>query len=250
MLLEHVLPASYFDQTLRALSVDMAVLRDLMQHRLPRLSAHLDFLQRHSESEFEPPLVNVFSMQWFLTLFATCLPKRAVHRIWDSLMLEGSEILLRAALALWAKIAKRLNKCKTADSFYTQMGLVCQEWTEMSDDKCNDVMSVIYSMADFPYPGLDELRNRHMFNIQPFSSTIKLLRHQAVNILKPASGYSSDEGPDAFQSADDARQNVKDDSNDHRKSSDQKPKTSDLNALEKQYRLLRQRQKQAAVVVR
>jgi len=48
MLLEHVLPASYFDQTLRALTVDMAVLRDMMHHRLPRLSAHLDQLQRNS----------------------------------------------------------------------------------------------------------------------------------------------------------------------------------------------------------
>lgn len=48
MLIEHVLPSGYFDQTLRALSVDMAVLRDLMHHRLPRLSAHLDQLQESS----------------------------------------------------------------------------------------------------------------------------------------------------------------------------------------------------------
>lgn len=48
MLIENVLPSGYFDQTLRALSVDMAVLRDLVHQRLPRLSAHLDHLQMSS----------------------------------------------------------------------------------------------------------------------------------------------------------------------------------------------------------
>lgn len=48
MLIETVLPEGYFDQTLRALSVDMAVLRELMHQRLPKLSAHLDHLQRMS----------------------------------------------------------------------------------------------------------------------------------------------------------------------------------------------------------
>ena len=59
-----------------------------------------------AESEYEPPLTNVFSMQWFLTLFATCLPKTCVYRVWDALMLEGSEILLRVSLGIWAKISR------------------------------------------------------------------------------------------------------------------------------------------------
>lgn len=122
-LIEQVLPSGYFDQTLRALSVDMAVLRDLLHQRLPKMAAHLDNLQKNSgirrgsseqfhkrsfftESEYEPPLTNVFSMQWFLTLFATCLPKTCVYRLWDALMLDGSEILLRTSLAIWAKISR------------------------------------------------------------------------------------------------------------------------------------------------
>ena len=39
-------------------------------------------------------------MQWLLTLFATCLPKATVLRLWDCVLLEGFG-LLRAALSLW-----------------------------------------------------------------------------------------------------------------------------------------------------
>lgn len=45
-------------------------------------------------------------MQWFLTLFATCLPEATALRVWDSVLLEGSEILLRTALAIWGKLSE------------------------------------------------------------------------------------------------------------------------------------------------
>ena len=63
-------------------------------------------LPLHSGSNYEPPLTNVFTMQWFLTLFATCLPADTVLRIWDSVMLDGNEIVLRVALAIWAKLGE------------------------------------------------------------------------------------------------------------------------------------------------
>ena len=52
-------------------------------------------------TSFEPPLTNVFTMQWFLTLFSTCLPRDTVLRVWDLILLEGNEVLLRTALAIW-----------------------------------------------------------------------------------------------------------------------------------------------------
>ena len=54
----------------------------------------------------EPPLTNVFTMQWFLTLFATCLPKASVLRVWDLIFVEGNEVLLRTALAIWQSLAE------------------------------------------------------------------------------------------------------------------------------------------------
>ena len=53
-------------------------------------------------ASYEPPLTNVFTMQWFLTLFATCLPKATALRVWDAILLEGSEILLRTSVAIWS----------------------------------------------------------------------------------------------------------------------------------------------------
>jgi hypothetical protein len=44
-LIDHVLPDSYFANNLRALSVDMAVFRDLLHIQYPHLSSHLDHLQ-------------------------------------------------------------------------------------------------------------------------------------------------------------------------------------------------------------
>lgn len=57
-----------------------------------------------SGANYEPPLTNAFTMQWFLTVFATCLPKTLALRVWDSVILEGSEVLLRTALAIWSKL--------------------------------------------------------------------------------------------------------------------------------------------------
>ena len=84
----------------------MVVLRHLLRIRLPNLSKHLDKLQLESSDPstgiiYEPPLINVFTMQWFLTLFSNCLPKASVLRIWDLIFLEGNEVLIRTALAIW-----------------------------------------------------------------------------------------------------------------------------------------------------
>lgn len=55
---------------------------------------------------YEPPLTNVFTMQWFLTMFATCLPTPTVLKIWDSVFFEGSEVLFRVALAIWERLGE------------------------------------------------------------------------------------------------------------------------------------------------
>ena len=91
----------------------MAVLRDLTQMKLNPLACQLQRLQKeamdqstNSVASYEPPLINMFTMQWFLTLFATCLPRNSVLRIWDAVLLEGSEVLLRVALAIWARLGR------------------------------------------------------------------------------------------------------------------------------------------------
>ncbi|XP_050021477.1 TBC1 domain family member 30 isoform X2 [Alexandromys fortis] len=176
-LIDKVLPESYFVNNLRALSVDMAVFRDLLRMKLPELSQHLDALQRTANKEsgggYEPPLTNVFTMQWFLTLFATCLPNHTVLKIWDSVFFEGSEVILRVSLAIWAKLGEQIECCETADEFYSTMGRLTQEMLENDLLQSHELMQTVYSMAPFPFPQLAELREKYTYNITPFPATVK-----------------------------------------------------------------------------
>ncbi|XP_037701770.1 TBC1 domain family member 30 isoform X2 [Choloepus didactylus] len=176
-LIDKVLPESYFVNNLRALSVDMAVFRDLLRMKLPELSQHLDALQRTANKEsgggYEPPLTNVFTTQWFLTVFATCLPNHTVLKIWDSVFFEGSEIILRVSLAIWAKLGEQIECCETADEFYSTMGRLTQEMLENDLLESHELMQTVYSMAPFPFPQLAELREKYTYNITPFPATVK-----------------------------------------------------------------------------
>uniref|UniRef100_A0A3Q3N203 TBC1 domain family member 30 n=1 Tax=Mastacembelus armatus TaxID=205130 RepID=A0A3Q3N203_9TELE len=176
-LIDKVLPESYFANNLRALSVDMAVFRDLLRLKLPRLSQHLHHLQKAANREaggsYEPPLTNVFTMQWFLTMFATCLPAPTVLKIWDSVFFEGSEMLFRVALAIWERLGERIEYCQTADEFYSTMGCLTQEMLEHNLIDPAELMQVIYSMAVFPFPQLAELREKYTYNITPFPTSVR-----------------------------------------------------------------------------
>ncbi|XP_048253113.1 TBC1 domain family member 30-like isoform X1 [Haliotis rufescens] len=191
-LIDHVLPESYFANNLRALSVDMAVFRDLLRFTYPHLAKHLNHLQNAAQDIttgrqnsylqnaaqdittgacYEPPLTNVFTMQWFLTLFATCLPKSIVLRVWDSILLEGSEILLRTALTIWGKLARRIKSVTSADEFYTLMGDLAADMIQGTIFNADDFIKSIYSLSPFPFPQLSELREKYTYNIRPFTNT-------------------------------------------------------------------------------
>ncbi|XP_051975086.1 TBC1 domain family member 30 isoform X4 [Xyrauchen texanus] len=193
-LIDKVLPDSYFANNLRALSVDMAVFRDLLRLKLPELSQHLHHLQkvanRKGGGSYEPPLTNVFTMQWFLTMFATCLPHYTVLKIWDSVFFEGSEMLLRVALAIWAKLGERVEECQTADEFYSTMGCLTQEMLEHNLIDSNELMQTVYSTAPFPFPQLAELREKYTYNINPFPAPVRANSSQALH------GWESDDDDD------------------------------------------------------
>ncbi|KAG3291447.1 TBC1 domain family member 30, transcript variant X2 [Ictidomys tridecemlineatus] len=148
-LIDKVLPESYFVNNLRALSVDMAVFRDLLRMKLPELSQHLDTLQRTANKE------------------------SGVLKIWDSVFFEGSEIILRVSLAIWAKLGEQIECCETADEFYGTMGRLTQEMLENDLLQSHELMQTVYSMAPFPFPQLAELREKYTYNITPFPATAK-----------------------------------------------------------------------------
>lgn len=108
-LVDCILP-DFFSNNLHALAIDMTVFGQWLKIYNPQLHLHLENLQSSSCNDdtgvtYEPPLLNVFTIQWFLTVFATCLPRSATLRVWDILMLEGSEVLFRTGLLLWSKLS-------------------------------------------------------------------------------------------------------------------------------------------------
>ena len=114
-LIDNILP-NFFANNLRTLAIDMAVFREWLRIHNGKLHLHLQKLQSSSHDVsgtiYEPPLLNVFTIQWFLTLFATCLSRQATLRVWDALMIEGNEILFRTGLVLWSKLAMYVIYCK------------------------------------------------------------------------------------------------------------------------------------------
>ena len=76
------------------------------------------------------------------TVNALCVCRCLVMRLWDACMLEGNEVLLRAALAIWARCAKRVQSTTSADQFYELMAVLCPRLQRMSPSDCDTLMNV------------------------------------------------------------------------------------------------------------
>ncbi|XP_048409503.2 TBC1 domain family member 30-like [Stegostoma tigrinum] len=161
-LLDRVLPDDYFTNNLSALTVDIAVFHDLLRIKLPELSQHLDHLctatKKANDGRCILPLTSVVTMQWFLTLFTSCLPKDTILRVWDAILFEGSEVLFRVALALWAQLGEWIKKCQRPDEITKCLN---QEMMEINLADCSKLMQSVYSMATFPFTQVVELREKH-----------------------------------------------------------------------------------------
>ncbi|NWW63745.1 TBC30 protein, partial [Ifrita kowaldi] len=67
----------------------------------------------------------------------------------------------------------QIECCETADEFYSTMGKLTQEMLEDSLIDSNELMQTVYTMAQFPFPQLAELREKYTYNITPFPAAVK-----------------------------------------------------------------------------
>ncbi|XP_011880484.1 PREDICTED: uncharacterized protein LOC105568985 isoform X2 [Vollenhovia emeryi] len=248
-LIEGVLPEGYFADNLRGLSVDMAVFRDLLRSRLPKLSKHLEALQSDAKdkatgSSYEPPLTNVFTMQWFLTLFCHCLPQEAVLRVWDLIFLEGDEVLLRTALAIWEGLSDRIMTVTSADEFYSIMGVLTREMLEFTDT--NNLIKNIVSMG--PLHGVTSLREKHRYNITPWARKLsddddsETEEDERLAVAAAMFSMAQRIKKDRIPSTIGALQAMA-------PSSDRERLALDISTLKQQYAKLRERQRQAHIIL-
>ncbi|CAK1553693.1 unnamed protein product [Leptosia nina] len=247
-LVEAVLPEGYFADDLRGLSADMAAFRDLLRLRLPKLAHHMDYLQKISDGGgVEPPLPDVFTMQWFLTLYATWLPRDALLRIWDLILLDGNEILLLTALAIWDMLQDRILSARSADEFYSCMGGGASTVWEASDSLVGRVVSLNSA------PELPGLRNLHRYRVTPpvppnaptnppIQSAMQSMTKRGLRLF-----YSEDEGDSSDDGNKLALATIIPRRDSHSGTGDRL--TLDIGALKRQYARLRERQRQAHVIL-
>uniref|UniRef100_A0A336LYT1 CSON006250 protein n=1 Tax=Culicoides sonorensis TaxID=179676 RepID=A0A336LYT1_CULSO len=247
-LIEGLIPSGYFHGSLGGLQADMAVFIELLGTKLPRLARHLQKLQGpQNERALEPPLTNVFTMQWFLTLFCNCLPINCVLRVWDLILIEGSDVLLRTALAIWSLLEEKILLAKTADDFYCKMGILSGE---LLNGTLIDSNGLVQKIVDFgPIKDLNRMRERHRQSIP------SLKQKKGLKIFYSDDDLESDEeskmavatawGGLRNQSRRNSQPNVRAQNN-----VDTKERIAlDINTLKKQYNKLRERQKQAHVIL-
>ncbi|XP_050669009.1 TBC1 domain family member 30 [Leptidea sinapis] len=249
-LVEAVLPEGYFADDLRGLSADMAAFRDLLRLRLPKLARHMDYLQRISDGGgVEPPLPDVFTMQWFLTLYATWLPRDCLLRIWDLILLDGNEILLLTALAIWDMLQDRILSARSADEFYSCMGGGASAVYEAGDALVARV--VAFNSA----PELPRLRSLHRYRVTPpvtshtrptyhppMQSAMQSMTKRGLRLF-----YSEDEGESSDDSNKMALATVMPRRQEQSGTGDRL--SLDIGALKRQYARLRERQRQAHVIL-
>ncbi|XP_061401003.1 microtubule-associated protein futsch [Musca vetustissima] len=244
-LVEGILPPGYFCGSMGGLQADMAVFRELMQTKLPRLARHLQKLQGPVENAYEPPLTNVFTMQWFLTMFCTCLPMSCVLRVWDLVLIEGSDVLLRTALALWSLLEDRVLSTRSADDFYGKMGSFSSELLNGHLIDSNGLIEKVVQLG--PIQDIQKLRDKHLYSVSP------LKNKQGLNL------YYDDEEPDMDEDSRLAVATVwgipwgrrgSQGQTSAKQAAESKDRIAlDISLLKKQYDRLRERQKQAHIIL-
>ncbi|KAL1521483.1 hypothetical protein AB1Y20_021145 [Prymnesium parvum] len=106
-LVQAKLPAAFYDRSLSGCRVELAVLQELIEERLPLLAAHL---RTHAVR------VELFATRWFVGLFASTLPPETALRVWDLLVFEGARTLHGVALALLGTMEHTLLHCEEQSS--------------------------------------------------------------------------------------------------------------------------------------
>lgn len=74
---------SYHTRTMDGLITDIAILRELLDERVPEISQHVD--------EIGMPFA-IITTKWFICMFAEVLPVETVFRVWDCLFMEGRKV--------------------------------------------------------------------------------------------------------------------------------------------------------------
>ena len=122
-LIVDILPEDYYTDSMIGVQMDCSVLLQLCLTHLPSLTSHFSKLNVNLEAA---------CVSWFMCLYADILPDDIVLRVWDLILVEGSSVLLRVALAVLHLNSSALLAVEEAgelltrlDSLVGQVDLLC-----------------------------------------------------------------------------------------------------------------------------
>lgn len=102
VLITTILPP-YYNSAMSGARAEMEVLTELITERYPEVQ---------SKMEEENIPWSLITSKWFICLYVDVLPIETVLRVWDSLFVEGSKILIRVALHIINVKTPHLKVCK------------------------------------------------------------------------------------------------------------------------------------------
>lgn len=107
-ILETYLPVDYFS-IMSGVLIDMKIFDYLISKKLPKLSMHIQEMGLDS---------SLFSVQWFICMFAYSLQRNVVITIWDHFIVEGSSVIFKVGLAILTLVQDRLLEVKEFRKVY------------------------------------------------------------------------------------------------------------------------------------
>jgi len=131
--------------------------------------------------------VNAFVSAWQASLFLHALPANKVILLWDCLFLDGGEILIRTALAMFALLETDLMNVHGSLPFYGTMQEVNRQLSRSDDPLFPNslLLEIAYSLAPFPLPCYEFVRQRRRDSPTHMISDLGILVHDlpSLNML-------------------------------------------------------------------
>ena len=103
----------YFKPDMSGLQVSLYQFTRLLAEVYPKVYKKLDQL------EVDPSL---YATPWFLTVYASCFPLGFVARVFDLILLDGLDAIIKVAVCLMAECEKMILKCTSFEEVVTVLG--------------------------------------------------------------------------------------------------------------------------------
>ncbi|NXN11010.1 TBD2A protein, partial [Indicator maculatus] len=167
-IVENLMPADYYSDTLITSQVDQRVFKDLLSEKLPRLTAHFEQYQID---------VSLITFNWFLVAFVDSLVSDILLRVWDAFLYEGTKVIFRYALAIFKYNEEEILRIRDSVEIYQYLRF----FTRMITDG-RKLMNIAFNDLN-PFP-MKVLRNRRSVHREELEAELRELEQIKAAYVK------------------------------------------------------------------